>query len=113
MGGDQSSKKRLEGMLLNAQESGFQNPFVSCSFSYSVARSFANEGDTQGYMLTIEGPWFSGIDFEFLRASFGLYGDAFDHLQEFGLPEKLDQPFTLVRLERVNDPWSRPVRVRP
>lgn len=105
MAGDQVYEKRLEGMLLNAQQFAFQNPFVSCPFSYSVARSFANAGDTVGYVLSIEGPWYSGIDFEFLRSLFGLYGDAFDYLHEYGLPEQLKPPFTLVRVDRV-DPWS-------
>ena len=102
MGGDQASKKRLQGMLLNAQQFAFQNPFVSCSFSYSVARSFANAGDTSGCVLTIEGPWYSGTDFEFRRSLFGLYGDAFDCLQEYGLPERLVPPFTLVKVDRVD-----------
>ncbi len=100
-------------MLLNAQQFAFQNPFVSCSFSYAVARSFANANDTQGYILTIEGPWHSGIDFEFLRNLFGLYGNAFDYLQECGLPEKLEPPFTLVRVDRVDTPWSPAERVYP
>lgn len=100
--GDQASEKRLEGMLLNAQRFAFQNPFVASSFSYSVARGFANAGDTSGFVLTIEGPWYTGIDFEFLRRLFGLYSDVFDHLQEFGLPESLKAPFTTVRVDRVD-----------
>ena len=100
--GDQASEKRLEGMLLNAQRFAFQNPFVASSFSYSVARGFANADDTSGFVLTIEGPWYSGMDFEFLRRLFGLYGDAFDHLLEFGLPERLEPPFTTVRVDRVD-----------
>lgn len=113
MSGDQVSKKRLEGMLLNAQQFAFQNPFVACSFSYAVARGFANAGDAAGYVLAIEGPWNTGIDFEFIRSLLGLYGGAFDYLQEFGLPEKLEPPFTLVRVERVDNPWSPPVRMYP
>ena len=113
MVGDPGSKKRLEDLLLTAQRAAFQNPFVSCSFSYAVARGFANADDTLGYVMTIEGPWYSGLDFEFLRGIFGLYGGAFDYLHEFGLPEKLDPPFTLVRVERVDDPWSPPTRIRP
>jgi hypothetical protein len=92
-------------MLLNAQHLSFQNPFVSCSFSYNVARSYANASDTLGYILTIEGPWYSGIDFGFIRNLFGLYTDAFDYLQEYGLPERLEHPFTLVRIDKV-DLWS-------
>ena len=102
MEGDQECEKRLEGMLLNAQRFAFQNPFVACSSSYSVARGFANADDTSGFVLTIEGPWYSGMDFEFLRRLFGLYSDAFDHLQEFGLPERLESPFTIVRVDRVD-----------
>ena len=113
MGGDPGSKKRLEDLLLTAQRAAFQNPFVSCSFSYAVARGFANAGDTLGYVMTIEGPWYSGLDFEFLRGMFGLYGGVFDYLQEFGLAEKLDPPFTLVRVERADDPWSETTRIGP
>jgi len=102
MDGDQTSERRLEGMLLNAQRFAYQNPFVASSFSYSVARGFANAGDTSGYVLTIEGPWYSGIDFEFLRKLFGLYGDASGYLQEYGLPERLEAPFTTVRVDRVD-----------
>ena len=102
VGGGQDSKRQLEGMLLNAQRLAFENPFVSCSLAYSVARSFANAGETSGYVLTIEGPWYSGLDFQFLRELFGLYGDAFDYLLEIGLPERLEAPFTTVKVERVD-----------
>lgn len=111
MSGQQESKKRLDALLLNAQRFAFQNPFVSCSFSYAVARSFANANDTMGYVLTVEGPWYSGIDFEFLRGLFGLYGEAFDYLQEFGLPETLGYPFALAKVERVDGSRSPPVVV--
>lgn len=110
---DQASKQRLEGLLLNAQQFAFQNPFVPCSFSYFVARSFANAGDTSGFVLTIEGPWYSGVDFEFLRRLFGLYGGPFDYLQEFGIPEKISSPFDVVRVERLDDPRSAPARLFP
>ena len=113
MRGDPGSKKRLEDLLLTAQQTSFQNPFVSCSFSYAVARGFANAGDNLGYVMTIEGPWYSGLDFEFLRSMFGLQGGVFDYLHEFGLPEKLDSPFTLVRVERADDPWSATTRIGP
>ena len=111
--GQQDSKKRLESLMLNAQQFAFQNPFVSCSYSYAVARGFANAGDTQGYLLTVEGPWYSGFDFEFVRGLLGLYGDAFDYLLEFGLPETLGSPFSMVKVERYDDPWSPPVRIYP
>ena len=101
VGGDHTATKRLEGMLINAQQFAFQSPFVSTSLSYSVARGFANAGDTPGFVLTIVGPWYSGIDFEFLRNLLGLYGGAFDYLQEFGLPARLASPFTLVKVDRV------------
>ncbi len=113
MRGQQESKNRLEALLLNAQRFAFQNPFVSCSFSYAMARSFANAFDTLGYVLSVEGPWYSGIDFDFLRGLFGLYGDAFDYLQEFGLSETLSDPFAIAEVERVDDSRSPPVRVYP
>ena len=96
MSGDLDSQKRLEGLLLNAQRFAFQSPFVSTSFSYSVARSFATAGDAAGFVLTIEGPWYHGIDFEFQRNLFGLYGEAFDYLQEFGVPTSLQPLYTVV-----------------
>ena len=94
--GDLDSRKRLEGLLLNAQPFAFQSPFVSTSFSYSVARGFATAGDTPGYVLTIEGPWYDGLDFEFQRNLYGLYGSAFDYLKEFGVPISLRQPYAVV-----------------
>ena len=100
--GDLDSRKRLEGMPLNAQQFAFQNPFVSTSFSYSVARSFATAGDTPGYVLTIEDPWYNGIDFDFQRNLFGLYGNAFDYLQEFGIPTSLVPPYTVADSQLVN-----------
>lgn len=100
--GDQDSKNRLQTLLLNAQRFAFQNPFVSTSLSYSVARSFATAGDTDGHVLTIEGPWQNGLDFEFLRKTYSLYGDVFDYLQEYGLPAKLEPPYSLVKVERVS-----------
>ena len=100
--GDLDSRKKLEGMPLNAQQFAFQNPFVSTSFSYSVARSFATAGDTPGYALTIEGPWYNGIDFDFQRNLFGLYGNAFDYLQEFGIPTSLVPPYTVADSQLVN-----------
>lgn len=102
MRGHHESRKRLEVLLINSQQAAFQNPFVSCSFSYTVARGFANAGDTTGVILTVEGPWHSGIDYEFLRRLFGLYGSAFDYLQEFGLPESLNSPFVVIKLETVD-----------
>jgi hypothetical protein len=83
MRGDRESSERLESMLLNAQQRNFPNPFVSCSFSTSTAVRYATEYDTPGYILTIEGPWYSGIDFEFVRNLFGLYTGPFGHLQEW------------------------------
>lgn len=105
MRGGQAPRKRLEGLLLNAQQFAFQNPFVSCSLSYSVALGFANAGDTPGYVLTMEGPWDAGLDFEFIRKLYGLYTGPFDYLQEYGLPQRLEPPFTLVRVDKV-DPWN-------
>jgi hypothetical protein len=63
-------------------------------------------------VLTVEGPWYSGIDFEFVRNLFGFYQGSFGFLQEYGLPEKLGSPFTLVRVDKV-DPWNPIERVFP
>ena len=100
--GDLNSQKRLEGLLVNAQQFAFENPFVSTSFSFSVARGFATAGDTPGYVLTIEGPWYDGIDFEFQRNLYGLYGRAFDYLHEFGIPIDIRQPYAIVDSQSVN-----------
>ena len=104
MRGEQESRERLEDMLLHAQQMPFPNPFVSCSFSTATARYYANAGD----ILTSEGPWYSGMDFEFVRKLFGFYGGPFSSLQEYGLPERLQSPFTLARVDKV-EPW-RPVQ---
>ncbi len=111
--GDVACTHRLEALLLDAQAYAFANPFVSCSFSAAVARSFANAGDNRGFVLVIEGPWDKGVDFEGLRNSYRLYANAFDYLQEFGLPKKLEPPFNLVTVYECRDPFSVAVRIWP
>ena len=111
--GDREAKRRLENILMNVQRRASENPFVSCSLSYNVARSFANIGDDAGYILTIEGPWFVGIDFEFIRNLFGLYTGGWDYLQEYGIPERLRPPFNIVRIERAENPWGPAVPISP
>lgn len=99
--GNAQAIKRLGSMLLNAQLYAYENPFISCSFSQAIALSFALAGDTDGFVLTIDGDWYDGVDFEFLRRRFGYVGTAVDHLQEFGIGKELHPPFHVVRVVRV------------
>jgi len=99
---DPMAIKRLETMLLNAQQYAYLNPFASCSFSRSIALSFALADDSPGFLLTIQGNWLDGLDFEYFRRRFRYWGDAVDHLQEFGLSKELRLPFQILLVENVH-----------
>jgi hypothetical protein len=69
--------------------------------------------DTPGYVLTIEGPEGDGFDFEAVRARFHLYSDAFDYLKEFGLPRRLENPFSLAEVKLIDGYSSTTVYTSP
>ena len=73
--GSVSARKQLEDQLLYAQQSAYQNPYVSCSRQRAVAQGFALYGDTPGYVLTIAGNDSVGLDYQAVRSKFGLYAD--------------------------------------
>jgi hypothetical protein len=111
-----TARKQLQTLLYYAQQSAFMNPFVSCTFDYAIARSFANAGNQSGYVLTITGPWYDGVDYEFVRTTFGLYHFGYDYLREFGVPYDVSvnsTPFLVVKVDRVADALSRPKPVYP
>lgn len=110
--GDVDSRNQLENQLLFSQQAAYQNPFVSCSRSRAVALGFALHGDTPGYVLTVVGDHSVGVDFQALRQRFGLFGDAVDHLEEYGLPRRLEQPFIVTCVDRV-DPVGSFAKVFP
>lgn len=99
---DKPATKQLEQQLLACQMMTYQNPFVSCTYERAVAGSFALSDGTPGYILEIRGPLEVGLDFEGVRSSLGLYGDAFDYLREYGLPIRLVAPFTVDEVVRVD-----------
>ena len=99
LAGKDAAKKQLGDQLLYAQLSAYQNPFVSCSYEFAVAQHFALHNDTPGYVLTITGDNSVGLDFEDVRAKFGLFGDSMDYLKEYGIPGTLGPPFQLTRVE--------------
>lgn len=113
LSGAPGTAKTLEWQLLFSQQAGFQNPFVSCSYSRAVALSFALEDDTPGYLLTIAGDWHAGFDFEHIRQRFGLFGDAMTHLKEFGLPRLLTNDFRLIEVEKLDRQALRGTRIFP
>ncbi|MFJ9900340.1 hypothetical protein ACIQPR_44120 [Streptomyces sp. NPDC091280] len=98
--GDLQARDDLESELLHLQSTRYTNPFVSCSRYWSVAQGFATYGDTPGYVLTIEGEG-PGLDISAVRARHQMFGDAVDHLAEFGIPEALGENFQVVTVHRV------------
>jgi hypothetical protein len=102
LAGVQDSRSQLEWQLLYSQQTAFQNPFVSCSFTQAVAVGFACADDTPGYVVTLEGDWHAGFDFEYVRRQFGLFPDAMDYLAEFGIPRSVAAPFTVVAVHHID-----------
>lgn len=97
--GNVAARKQLEDQLLYAQLSAYQNPYVSCSKQWSVAMSFALHGDTPGYVLTISGDDSIGLDFQNVRRQFGLFADAQDFLEEYGIPRHVSPPFQVNQVQ--------------
>ncbi|MCX6022771.1 MAG: hypothetical protein NTZ05_13805 [Chloroflexi bacterium] len=94
------ARDHLETFLIAAQRKAFQNPYISCSFHRSAALSFALAKDTPGWVYTLEGDWGDGLDFQAVRARFGLKSDVFAYLEEFGIPIDLST-FRIVRVDYV------------
>ncbi|WP_330462114.1 hypothetical protein [Streptomyces sp. NBC_00775] len=107
--GDKKARSHLESQLLHIQSAKHANPFVSCSRRWSVAQGFALFNDTPGYVLSIVGSG-AGFDFAAVRERHGLFGDAVDHLFEFGVPRVLGNDFTVVQVHYVQ-PFGRPTEV--
>jgi hypothetical protein len=105
--GDESARQQLEQEFLHAQQAAYHNPYVSCTYSWGIAQSFALAGDTPGYVLTISGASEQGVDFRDLRTRYRLFGDAVDALQEFGIPRRLEHPFGIDQVVLVA-PFGQP-----
>jgi hypothetical protein len=108
--GSESARQQLEQEFLHAQQAAYHNPFVSCSYQWGVAQSFALSGNTPGYVLTVVGPEADGVDFRELRRRHHLFGDAVDALEEFGLPRRLAAPFAIEQVMLVA-PMGQPSTV--
>jgi hypothetical protein len=100
--GDAQAISDLENQLLTSQAIAFQNPFVSCTKSRAAALSFALAGDTPGVLLEITGDAAAGVDFEDLRRRLGMWSDSFDYLQEFGIPLRIESPFSVTAAYEVD-----------
>jgi hypothetical protein len=99
--------------MLNAQRSGVFSPFVSTSSSRDVARSFALDGHTPGFILTIEGPEDQLYDFHKIRDMNGIpHPSEFMWLKEFGIPLQIDAPFRVTKIEKIQSIIERKTRVR-
>ncbi|CCK24443.1 hypothetical protein BN159_0064 [Streptomyces davaonensis JCM 4913] len=107
--GDKKAQGHLEDQLLHIQSAKHANPFVSCSHRWSIALSFALFNDTPGYVLTIVGRG-PGFDIAAVRERHGLFGDAVDHLVEFGVPRALGDDFTVEQVHYVQ-PFGRATEV--
>jgi hypothetical protein len=112
--GNEHAKSQLERQLLVSQQAAYQNPFVSCSYFWSIAQSFALFRDTPGYVLTIEcEAGCDGVDFEDLRVTHNLYSGGLDYLREYGLPKRTKTPFEVTVVDLVQ-PFGQPtVNVKP
>jgi hypothetical protein len=97
--GNVQARKQLEDQLLYSQLSAYQNPYVSCSWEWSVALGFALKGDTPGYVLTISGDDSVGFDFRDARKRYGLFADAQDYLEEYGIPRSISPPFKIEEVD--------------
>lgn len=111
--GSAAARQQLEAQLLYSQQSAFQNPFVSCSYRWAIAQSFAIFGDTPGYVLKITGDANAGVDIKDLRSRYSLYGDAVDYLDEFGIPRRLAHPFVVSQVDLVGPFGQRSAKVFP
>ncbi|MEW2523222.1 hypothetical protein [Actinacidiphila alni] len=100
--GDEQARSALEDRLLHMQFSRYENPYVSCSYLWHIAHSFACARDTPGYILTIEGEPAGGLDYESVRRRHRMYSDTVGHLAEFGIPRRVvGSGFVLTRVEYV------------
>jgi hypothetical protein len=112
--GDGDARNQLETQLLYSQQSAYQNPFVSCSLSRSVAIGFAIHGDTPGYLLTVEcDSDCTGVDFEDLRGKHQMYGRPLDYLKEYGVPKRIGPPFRVTSVDLVDPSGQGTVGVFP
>jgi hypothetical protein len=110
---DFDNKSILERAMLNAQRSGVFSPFVSTSSSRDVARSFALAEGTPGFILTIEAPQDQFYDFNEIRKINGIPDPSeFVWLKELGIPLKLDAPFRVVKVEKIEAVKERKRTVR-
>jgi hypothetical protein len=99
--------------MLNAQRSGVFSPFVSTSSNRNVARSFALDGNTPGFILTIEGPEDRLYDFRQIREMNRIpHPSEFMWLNEFGIPLQIEAPFTVTKVEEIQSIMERKRRVR-
>lgn len=112
-GGNKAAKDQLEKQLLYSQQAAHANPFVSFTYEWGVAVSFALKGNSAGYILTARGDSASGVDFESLRSELDIFVDGVDFLREFGLRRRLEDPFQLISVETLAPFGAATVRVYP
>jgi hypothetical protein len=109
---DFDNKSVLERVMLSAQRSGVFSPFVSTSHNRDVARSFALGGHSPGFLLTIEGPEDAFYDFNKIRNICGIPPPSeFEWLEELGIPLKVDVPFRITKVERIQSVVERKTTV--
>lgn len=89
--------------MMHAQESGLSSPFVSTSRSRHVARSFALQGGTAGFIVSIIGPEDAFYDFNAIRQAHHVpHPPQYRWLEELGIPFEVASPFEVVRVDKVN-----------
>lgn len=101
--GDAASVHKLGDLMREAQILYYLNPFVSCSLNPAIGLAYATQEDTDGFLLTIEGAWEDGFDFEAVRKQFALQDYGLSVLEEFGIPGEVEaaSSFSLVKVEAV------------
>jgi hypothetical protein len=104
---------QLEKQLFHSQLAAYANPFVSCTYEWGVANSFATKGNAPGYLLTVMGDDSAGLDFENLRLELNIKPDGLDYLREFGIRERLNPHFSIASVDMVAPYGQAVTRIYP
>jgi hypothetical protein len=109
---DFTNKSVLERAMQQAQTSGIFSPFVSSSRHRYVARSFALDRGSPGFIIKIQGPEDAFYDFNKVRDACGIpHPTEFLWLGELGIPFEIGSPFVIVEVDEITDVVERKNRV--
>jgi hypothetical protein len=97
-------KFMLQSALDDAQKTSFKSPFISTTPYRHIARSFALNRGTTGFIYTIEGPDDAFFDFNSVRIKNNFPPHkTFEWMNELGIPLELKLPFEIIQIEEISE----------